>query len=164
MNDAYDECLVKQQPPSYAPVLKGIMILLCVLSLVFAILLPVGIVGLLISGFLTYLVFQNMDLEYEYLYINGQLTIDKIMGKSKRKNVWDGDLEQVSTVTLVNPLQAANQRPDRMKVYDCSSKRDGAKIYSLVAQAGQGSIKIIFEPSEEMIRHMRKKYPSKVQI
>ena len=40
--------------------------------------------------------FRRLDLEYEYLYVNGDLDIDKIMGKQKRKRVFSmnvNDLE-----------------------------------------------------------------------
>lgn len=161
MNDAYVECLVKQVPPQYAPILKIGLILLCAMSLVAAFLYPLGIILLLASVFLTYLIFQNMDLEYEYLYIDGQLTIDRIMGKSKRKTVWDGDMDKVNLVAPYNQHQHNNSGN---KSIDCSSRRTEVKRYTLTVLGSQGTTQIIFEPNEEMLQSMRHRYPMKVQI
>ena len=38
-------------------------------------------------GVACYFVIPKTDLEYEYLFVNGELDIDMIMSKSKRKRV-----------------------------------------------------------------------------
>ena len=48
----------------------------------------VELVFLVMIGVDIYL-FRSMDIEYEYLYINGNLDVDKIMSKSRRKKVFE---------------------------------------------------------------------------
>ncbi len=87
MSDSYVECLVKAKQPTWAKILKVLLIALTVLSclvmFVFIIFLPVA----LAAGVGAYFLNMYTDLEYEYLYLDKELSVDKIMAKSKRKRV-----------------------------------------------------------------------------
>ena len=78
MNDSYKEILVKRQTPVGMRVLKGALIGLTVLSLVAGLLMwPLLIVGAILIA-VDYFVVPKFDVEYEYLYVNGELDIDAI--------------------------------------------------------------------------------------
>mgnify|MGYP000077390531 CR=1 FL=1 len=85
MSDSYVECLVKAKQPAWAKILKVLLVTLTVLSclvmFVFIIFLPVA----LVAGVGAYFLNMFTDLEYEYLYLDKELSVDKIMAKSKRK-------------------------------------------------------------------------------
>ena len=73
MNDSYKEILVKRQTPVGMRVLKGALIGLTVLSLVAGLLMwPLLIVGAILIA-VDYFVVPKFDVEYEYLYVNGEL-------------------------------------------------------------------------------------------
>ena len=85
MNDSYKEILVKRQTPVGMRVLKGALIGLTVLSLVAGLLMwPLLIVGAILIA-VDYFVVPKFDVEYEYLYVNGELDIDAIYSRQKRK-------------------------------------------------------------------------------
>ena len=87
MSESYVECLVKAKQPAWAKILKVLLIVLTVLSclvmFVFIIFLPIA----LAAGVGAYFLNMYTDLEYEYLYLDKELSVDKIMAKSKRKRV-----------------------------------------------------------------------------
>ena len=87
MSDSYVECLVKAKQPAWAKILKVLLVTLTVLSclvmFVFIIFLPIA----LVAGVGAYFLNMFTDLEYEYLYLDKELSVDKIMAKSKRKRV-----------------------------------------------------------------------------
>ena len=56
------------------------------------------------------LVFLNGDIEYEYLYIDRQLTVDRIAGKSRRRRAAEYDMADVEAI--------APMGSDRMKEFD----------------------------------------------
>ena len=75
MNDSYKEILVKRQTPVGMRVLKGALIGLTVLSLVAGLLMwPLLIVGAILIA-VDYFVVPKFDVEYEYLYVNGELIL-----------------------------------------------------------------------------------------
>ena len=57
-----------------------------------------GIIFLLAAAAGTYFVFLNMSVEYEYLFAEGGLSVDRILGKARRKRVFDCDKEDVQVV------------------------------------------------------------------
>ena len=123
MSDLYSELLVKKKQTAKDMVVKYGLIVLTVIM---------AIGGLLVNGLLLvpavalgvacYFVIPKTDLEYEYLFVNGELDIDMIMSKSKRKRVKS---IQLAEADLVAPLKShrmdyynGNQK---MKVMDFSS-------------------------------------------
>ena len=86
MNETYVEWLVKRKTPAYMTFLKilSIMLAACFIFVGF-IFFPAFLVGL-VFGAGAYFIYLNADLEYEYLYVDKELTIDKVMAKSRRKN------------------------------------------------------------------------------
>lgn len=110
-------------------------------------------------------VFPRLRVEWEYQYVNGELDIDKIMNKSKRKRMASYDVDGVEIVALAvsHRLDYYNNNP-KLKVRDFTSC-DPAKeksVYAMVL-SNEGELnKVLFEPSEAMLKDMRSKAPRKV--
>ena len=83
MNDSYAEWLVKRKNPAYNIVLKAALVLLCAISLVLALVTPFGIIILTVVGIASYFAFQSLSQEFEYLVVNDQITIDRVLGKER---------------------------------------------------------------------------------
>ena len=67
---------------------------------------------------------DSYNAEYEYSYVNGSLTIDKIMAKSVRKNVGSFDLTRATLVAKVNSQEALGKARQQLRTYNCSSGVD----------------------------------------
>ena len=149
MNDSYAECLVRRRIPFYANLINigmGVVTAVCVLLALSTNI--IGMVLLLVSGFFTYLLYRNSRVEYEYLYVDKILSIDKILGKAKRKKAWEGQIkDHVSS---------------GFKVLDFTSQLPGARTYTAVVRSGSETIKILFEPDDKMIQCFRQTAPRKV--
>lgn len=86
MNESYAEHLISRKSPFYAPILTIVLGLCTAVSVFFA--MTTGVLAVILMfgfGFLTYLCHRNTHVEYEYLYVDKMLSIDIILGKSKRK-------------------------------------------------------------------------------
>lgn len=88
MNDSYTEWLVKRRAPAYNILIKAVLVFLCIISAFLALTTTFGILILGAVGAAAYFIFQNLNLEFEYLIVNDQITIDKIMGRARRKKAW----------------------------------------------------------------------------
>lgn len=161
-NDTYAEWLVKRKAPAYTFALKGVLIFLCVIGVFLALTTVWGILVLAAAGAATYFLFQSMNLEFEYLVVNDQLTIDKIMGKARRKKAWEGTMEEIQIVAPSDSYMIRDYERPGMKTLDFSSHIPGAKTYVLVHQAGANFTKVIFEPNESVLRCLRMRNPRKV--
>ena len=124
---------------------------------------PIFLVVAIALGVACYFVIPRTDLEYEYLFVNGEFDIDMVMAKSKRKKVMSMKLSEVD---LVAPLDS--HRMDyyngnsRMKTLDYSSGNPQHKRFAVITKNGGENSKIIIEPDEQMAQAIKNSAPSKV--
>ena len=164
MGDLYSEFLVKKDKPAKDSLLKYGLIVLTVLA-VFAglIITPLALIIAVALGIACYFVIPKTDVEYEYLFINGDFDIDMIMSKTKRKKVKSFKLSESD---LAAPLDShrmdyynGNQN---MKVLDFSSGNPEHKRFGVITRLDGNLCKIILEPDEALAQAMKNSAPSKV--
>ena len=121
MNETYVEWLVKRKTPAYMTLLKilTIMLTVCFVLLGFF-LLPAMIIAVLL-GVAAYFVYLNSDVEYEYLYVDKELTVDKVMAKSRRKRVATYDLGKIEILAPIKSWHLDNYKNRTDKTVDYSS-------------------------------------------
>ena len=165
MNDSYTEWLVKRKAPASSLIIKAALIVLCVISAFLALTTMFGIVILVVAGGATYYLFQNMNLEFEYLFVNDQITVDKIMGQARRKKVWEGTLGEVQIVAPIESYILKDYEKPGMKRLDFASHAPNARVYGMIHQGEGGQVtKVIFEPNDKILHHIRQRSPRKVVL
>ena len=97
MNDTYCEYIVKRKTSSSALICRFVAVFASAVA-IFLSLLMFSILGLTACGFFVWIdmvIFRNTDIEYEYQFFSGQLDIDVIYGKKKRKRARRFDLKKI---------------------------------------------------------------------
>ena len=164
MSDGYVECIVKQKQAAIWKFLKVLLIVLAVLFFVMALLTMLGIVFFLLAvaaGVGSYVVNLFTDLEYEYLYIDKELTVDKVMAKSRRKRVATYSLNSIEAMGPINSYHLDNYRNRQGKVVDYSIGEE-LKPDRRYAIYYEGGLKILISPSEELVKAMKNASPRKI--
>lgn len=164
MSDLYSELLVKKEQTAKDVVTKYGLITLTVLFVVAGLFISTLLLIVAIAlGVVSYFVIPKTDLEYEYLFVNGDMDIDMVMSKAKRKKVISLKLTEAD---LIAPLTShrmdyynANQK---LKVLDYSSGNPEHKRFGVITRHGNETCKIIIEPDEEMALAIKNSAPSKV--
>lgn len=164
MEENYVEWLVKRRDPVYAIPLKALMIAVCVISVFLALQTMFGIIIMAAAFIGTYFVFINLSIEFEYLYADGGLRIDRIMGKARRKKVFDCEKADVQFVAPSDSYMLKDYENANTKLADYSSGRKDGKVYAMIYQKGSESRKVLFEPNEKMINAMRRAYLRKMVV
>lgn len=162
MSELYSEWIVKKKAPSWGFAVKVLLIILTVLIAVFAMVIPLLFIVAIALGYLTYRLSLNWNLEYEYTYVNGELDIDKIMAKSRRKRCAVLSMEQTEIVAPEGAHQLDNYNSTPCKTMDFSSGVAENKKYIMYATYNNEMVKVIFEPNERMINDMWNTSPRKV--
>ena len=146
MSDSYVEWLVKAKQPAWAKILKVLLITLTVLSclvmFVFIIFLPVA----LAAGVGAYFLNMYTDLEYEYLYLDKELSVDKIMAKSKRKRVGTYSLDRMEVFAPVYSYHLDNFKNRQVKEKDYSIGEVLQPDGRIVDLLSSESAKTLFNP------------------
>ena len=161
--DSYVECLVKAKPQGMWKFLK---VLLIMLTVVFVLLSLMGVVLMFVfaicSGVGAYFVNLKANIEYEYLYLDKELTIDKIMAQTKRKRV---AVYKLDSMEIFAPIKSyhldnyKNRQATAVKDYSIGEELKPDRRYVFFYEGGQ---KIIISPSEEMVKAMKMVAPRKV--
>lgn len=162
MNETYVECLVAKGVPTWAQFVRILLVLLTAgfgfLGLIgFLLALPIA----LVLGVATWFVYMHTDTEYEYLYLDKEIKVDKILNKSKRKRAAVYDLERMEVFAPVNSYHLDNYKNRQVKVVDYSSgkEKQPEARYAFFYDGGQ---KIILEPSPAFVKAVQNIAPRKV--
>lgn len=161
MNEVYYEIMV---PRKKSPLLKFAQIMTAVLTVFFILSMFMGfILGIILAavcGIASYVLSLFSNVEYEYLYIDKELQIDRILAKSNRKRMETLDLNQLEVLAPVRSHELDSYRNRNCKKVDYSSgdEANAQKKYMLVLNDKQ----VIFEPTEEMVKTIHMFAPRKV--
>lgn len=161
MNETYVEWLVKKKTPGYMTFLKFVCYMLTAgfvfVGLVYTVALVIGVV----LGVLSYFIYLNCDLEYEYLYVDKELTIDKVMAKRKRKKVAVFDINKMEILAPIKSYHLDNFKHRTDKTTDYSSgiedKPDRRYVFFY-----DGQKRIVIEPNPELVKAIQTVAPRKV--
>lgn len=160
MSDFYTEQLVKRKAPASTVMIKALMILATVLSVAVIFIIPFAIIAPVVMVCADVFVFRSMDVEYEYLFVNGNLDIDKIMSKSRRKNIFS---MEINDLELLAPAGAPELRQYQgLKAENYSSREPAAKLYEMIVVQKGAKHKIIFEPNSVILEGVKMLAPRKV--
>ncbi|MCI8463248.1 MAG: hypothetical protein HFG25_09950 [Lachnospiraceae bacterium] len=163
MSEAYVECLVKAKPSILGKFFKYLLIMLTV-ALALLMFLTMNVILMIlavVTGVGAYFVNLFTDLEYEYLYLDKELVIDKVMAKSRRKRVATYSLDKVEILAPIKSYHLDNykNRNVKQKDYSIGIEEKPDLRYAMYYEGGE---KLLLSPSPEMIKIMKNVAPRKV--
>lgn len=162
MSESYVECLVKAKTSVMASLLKILLIAVAVICF-FGVFLGISIafIPMILAAAGAYFVNLRSDLEYEYLYLDKELVVDKVMAKSRRKRVATYGLDRIEILAPIKSYRLDNYKNRNVKVKDYSIGEE-QKPDLRYAMYYEGGEKIILSPSPELIKIMKNAAPRKV--
>lgn len=168
LDDSYAEFLVKRKTTTGKLVLKFLLIFAATFCAILGLLLSAftyGVTMLVGIGVCAgvYFLIKSFNVEYEYVYAGGELTIDKITDQSKRKKIIDLDMQKVELVAEYKSHHMDNYRNNpALKVFDYSSGDEDAKVYAIAYTDAKNKGLYLFEPNEKLLKVMRGAAPRKI--
>ena len=160
--ETYVECMVKKKANGLMSALKVLLIGIAVITGLLGFMgLIVFLIIAVVAGVGAYFVSLNANLEYEYLYVDKQLTVDKIMAITRRKKVETFDLERMEILAPIKSWHLDDYKNRQLKVVDYSSgvEQQPDIRYSMIYN---GEKRVIFEPNAEMVAAIKSIAPRKV--
>lgn len=152
INDVFNEQLVKKQRTpadtlKLVAIWSGAVLLSAALS-VFVPYIGVMLAVLVIWGaiFLS----GRLNQEFEYSFTNGDLDIDVIYNRSRRKRIVTIDTKKLLAMEKVQNKEQAAKGYD--KVLDLSSGTESDALYGLVYDLDHKKTRIFIEPNESILK------------
>ncbi|MCM1112131.1 MAG: DUF6106 family protein [Muribaculum sp.] len=161
MSDTYVECLV---PAKQSGAAKAATVLLIGLTVVLGLAMfvfPVALILAVLTGGAAYFVNLYTNVEYEYLYLDKELTVDKILARSKRKRAAVYSLERMEVFAPINSHHLDNYRKRNVKSADYSIGQTLTPDERYVMYY-EGDAKVILSPSAELVKVLKTVAPRKV--
>lgn len=159
MNEMYEEVLIsaKKNTKNFALtlLLYGVGVICLAGGLVMNVLLLLPAIAALIGG---YIFMGKINMEYEYAYTSGQIDIDVIYNKTKRKRLASYDSEQLLCLAPKGSA-ALDNYPKDMPVVDYTSGSETVPYYVAVYKGEKGQVALHLELPEEIVQNMRLKKP-----
>lgn len=120
-----------------------------------------GLFIALVFGITVYWAGSQGSIEYEYIYVDKELQIDKILGKSRRKRVETLDLNQMEILAPMQShfLDSYRNRSGKAADYSTGVVNQPDTRYTMYLS---GAKQIIFEPNEAMVKAIQAIAPRKV--
>lgn len=165
MSETYVECLVKQKQSGLHKFLKGLLVAVTVLLVMVMLLFPalsfIAFIIAIVTGVAAYFVGMYTDLEFEYLYLDRELVVDKVMGKTKRKRIGTFSIDRIEILAPVKSYHLDNYKNRKCKEKDYSIGEE-LKPDLRYAMYYEGGERILLSPSPELIKAMRSVAPRKI--
>lgn len=161
MSDIYVECLVKAKSSAAGRFLKILLTMLTVVFAVIMFVIPYALLAAVAAGAGVYFLGYLTDVEYEYLYLDKELVVDKVMAKSKRKRMATYSLDRMEVLAPIRSYHLDNfrNRSVKEKDYSIGEELKPDRRYAMYYEGGE---RIILSPSDEMIKVMKNVAPRKV--
>ena len=103
--------------------------------------------------------FPRLDLEYEYLFVAGELSVDCIYSKKSRRNLVNYSLSDVEFLLPESEVNLSGQGKSSYRKLDLSSGREGADRYVLACPYMGNMDHALIEPGEKIIKAIYDRYP-----
>ena len=160
MDEIFVERIVKRKVDIKGMLLRVLAVVLTVLSL--CTILFLGMTLTILFAYLTYLVWAYTSVEYEYSFLNTELTIEKIMGQRKRKHVDEFDIKQAEIIAPA-VSDEIKSRAGNIVTLDYSTGYGSSDLYSMITNTDKGAVQVLFNADEKLIEAMRHIRPSIVK-
>lgn len=160
--DVFVEQIVKKKfgPKDYAVAVLAVLVGLIVIALSF--LVPaVGVLILVLAAVGVYYLITSRNLEFEYSITNGDITVDKIINRRKRKRVINTDAQYIDDIGKYDPNRLSNKQ-GYTKIF-ASEYDDGRNSWYFCAHdPKKGNILVVFDPEERVLKAIKPFLPRQV--
>ena len=160
MDEVFVEQILKRKISISGLLLRVLSIFVVVIGVMSMLFL--GMLGFTLTvllAYAAYMVWSYTSVEYEYSFLNGDLTIDKIMGQRKRKSVADYDIKEAEIIAPVMSEQVVRASMNAL-LKDYSSGSKNGVVYAMIINNANGKTKVLFEPNEKVIEAMHHVRPN----
>ena len=157
MADVFVEQIIKKNLSLGGLAIRiGAIFLVLIGLLLFPFLRIIALTITVLLGYVAYLAFVYTSAEWEYSFVNGELTIDKILGKRKRK---PGETYDIRKATLIAPAYSEEviSKSEFLTKMDYTGTNNKENHYAIIiddVEGVKGALMITFEPDGKMLDAM----------
>lgn len=166
MDDLFTEIIISREPRFRDTLLRSFCIALTIaLAAAGLFLHPYFLIGMAVLLVVMYFLLPRLQVEFEYLYVSGELDVDYIFAKKKRKRAASYTLSQMEIFAPAGSDRLAPyKKKDAVKLRDFSSgdPEKKAGVYAFVITNNGDREMVLIEPNSTMLKDIRSRNASRV--
>ena len=163
------ECLVQKEPDKIDVLKKTGIVIAAFIAAILSMMLAASIEFLNSFGvffaaavlFVAYKFAQTTDIEFEYCAINGDIDVDKIFAKKRRKKFVSVTADRIEKILPAESEELKN-RTDIKKTYFAARSKDDETNYAVIFKDKNGMSKLIIVDDEKLMLQLLVAMPRKV--
>ena len=167
MQEIYSETFLNAKVSGKRMAIRMLLIVLSVILLLFGLMAMLSLgtalvfIVMIVVDVIIYFLMPTNKVAYEYIFVDGQIDFDRILGGERRKTMKRIDLEKVEVVAPEGSGELHSYQ--RLPMIDYSSGYDSDRHYIAISIGEKGTEQIRFTPDEKMLSMMKLKSPSKIK-
>lgn len=153
MGDVFKEQLVRKQPSVKTAALRvGIIAAAAVIVFIaVALAAQIGIILAFAICFGAYYLLTFLNVEYEYIFTNGELDIDIIYSRSRRKRLFSANVKNFDIMCHIEDKMRAGEFNGAQITLDYSGGTVTENTYAFLLPYKGKRTKVIIDPNEKML-------------
>jgi len=139
-----------------------LILIMLVLSIKVITQLGIGMFLAVGLGYLAYRLITSRNIEYEYIVTNGEIDIDKIISRRKRKRIFSSSCKEFEILSKVKSNSFSQSVQSIKNRIDASSSIDSPDAFFATLNYKGEKTLLIFEPDERMLNNFKIFIPRKI--
>ena len=158
MNDIFVEQLVKRNSTTKDTVMKaGAFVLAFIITMAAFTFIPSFAMFIMIAAFFgAWFATSFFKIEYEYILTNGEMDIDCVYNKSRRKRLHTFRLSDVEIMAHIEDNNHKNSFNSAEQIKDFSSGETKENTFCLLVKLNGKNTKVIIEPNDNMMNNIKR--------
>jgi hypothetical protein len=154
MGDVFKEQIVKRKATKKDTLMRvGLVLAVFVVFFVSSVFLGgLGIYVAFAAGYGAYLLMGRLNVEYEYSFTNGELDIDIIYSKTRRKRLFSSHVNEIEEMAHTEDKTHMGDFPQHAETKDYSSGDPAVSKYAFLLNQNGKTTKVVWEPNETMLK------------
>ncbi|MCL1862611.1 MAG: DUF6106 family protein [Defluviitaleaceae bacterium] len=154
MGDVFKEQIVKRENTFKDTLIRVFLWILVLLVGIIVLLInaQLGVIVIFALGFGARFLMGYLNVEYEYVFTNGELDIDIIYDRSRRKRIFSSHVKQFELMAYHDDKNHESALSTAQETRDYSSGVPGPSTYVFLTAHESKKLKIIIEPNDKMLK------------
>ena len=154
MGDVFKEQIIKRKPSTKDGLIRvGLIIAVFLIMMIAFIIIPAFAPFIaLAAGFGAWYLMSFLKVEYEYAFTDGELDIDAIYNRSRRKRVFSARVNDFEIMAHIDDKMRIAEFQNAQETHDYSSGVVSENTYAFMLNYRGKRTKIIIEPNEVMLK------------
>lgn len=163
MDNYYEQLVTSKETPKYILARLGMIISAITAGFYLMVVNWIFMLTFAVIAIILYFVKRKSFVEYEYIFTNGDIDVDIIYEKIKRKTVFNFSVKDIELLAPANSDEVKNFSGTPKKVAKFYPSTSNERIYVAMVNKGGKKYKLLFVPNEKFIGMCFKYNPKAVK-